>query len=121
MSTIRTSATHPLRVGWLPTPWLGKVGLTFAPGKKQLEAATGAWQRDLATDIRRLRDEFSADHLVCLVEDSELKELQIEGLGSAAHAGRASSLCRSRPLPPLRCSRSHWPAALPPGQSPSWP
>ncbi|MBK9342280.1 MAG: ADP-ribosylglycohydrolase family protein [Dehalococcoidia bacterium] len=86
MSITRTSATHPLRVGWLPTPWLGKVGLTFAPGKKHLEAATGAWQRDLATDIRRLRDEFSADHLVCLVEDSELKELQIEGLGSAAHA-----------------------------------
>lgn len=82
----RTSASHPIRVDWLPTPWLGKVGLTFAPGKKQLDAATGSWDRDLTSDIERLRSEFAATHLVCLLEDSELAELNIEGLAAAAGA-----------------------------------
>lgn len=84
MNTPRTSATHPIRVDWLPTPWLGKVGLTFAPGKKQSHSATGAWERDLATDIERLRREFSANHLVCLLEDPEFAELQIESLAQVA-------------------------------------
>lgn len=57
----RTSASHPIRVDWLPTPWLGRVGLTFAPGKIQRDAATGSWERDLKADIERLRSEYSAD------------------------------------------------------------
>ena len=60
--------------------------MTFAPGKKQAEAATGSWDRDLAADIERLRGEFSAAHLVCLLEDSEFGELSIEGLAAAAQA-----------------------------------
>ncbi len=82
----RTSASHPIRVDWLPTPWLGKIGLTFAPGKKQTDAASGSWDRDLVADIERLRTEFSATHLVCLLEDSEFAELNIEGLAAAAGA-----------------------------------
>ncbi|MCZ2110943.1 MAG: hypothetical protein LC118_15475 [Dehalococcoidia bacterium] len=82
----RTSASHPIRVDWLPTPWLGRVGLTFAPVKKQPDAASGSWDRDLTADIERLRAEFSAAHLVCLLDDSELVELEIEGLPSAAQA-----------------------------------
>lgn len=86
MNAARTSASHPIRVDWLPTPWLGKVGLTFAPGKKQNDAATGSWDRELAADIGRLRAEFAADHLVCLLEDPEFVELKIEGLAAAARA-----------------------------------
>jgi ADP-ribosyl-[dinitrogen reductase] hydrolase len=71
-------------VDWLPTPWLGKVGLTFAPGKKQANAATGAWDRDLVAYLQRLRSEYAADHLVCLLEDAEFVELGIEGLAEAA-------------------------------------
>lgn len=75
----RTSLTHPIRVDWLKIPWPGRVGLTFAPGKKQPNAATGAWDRDLAVDLAGLRAE-GADHLVCLIEDHELAELSIDGL-----------------------------------------
>ena len=30
---IRTSASHPLVVGWLPAQAVGRVGLTLAPGR----------------------------------------------------------------------------------------
>jgi len=80
----KTSSSHPLRVDWLRVPWSGQVGLTFAPGKKQLNAATGAWDRDLDTDLRRLRHDLRVDHLVCLLEDHEFDELEISGLEVAA-------------------------------------
>lgn len=82
---MKTSDSGPIRVDWLPTPWLGKVGLTFAPGGQQADA-TGSWDRDLSADIARLRNEFTADHLVCLLEDAEFAELKVEGLGEAAQA-----------------------------------
>lgn len=84
MDTPKTSASHPIRVDWLPTPWPGKVGLTFAPGKRQAHAVSGNWDRDLTADVGRLRGEFSADHLVCLLEDVELHELGIDVLPAAA-------------------------------------
>jgi hypothetical protein len=49
-------------------------------------AATSSWERDPTTVIERLRSEFSAAHLVCLIEDSEFAELNIEGLAAAAEA-----------------------------------
>lgn len=86
----KTSASHPIRVDWLPTSWLGDVGLTFAPGKKQADAASGSWDRDLPADLRRLREDFRTDHLVCLLEDHELGELAIDPLPRlAAEAGIA--------------------------------
>ena len=89
-SISKTSASHPIRVDWLATPWMGKVGLTFAPGKKQPNAATGSWDRDLSADLARLRSEFGADHLVCLLQDHEFEELAIGGLAAAsANAGIA--------------------------------
>ena len=80
----RTSQSHPLRVDWLPIDLPGRVGLTFAPGKKQADAATGAWDRDLDTDLHRLREEFGTSTLVCLLEDRELEELEIPDLVEAA-------------------------------------
>ena len=70
----RTSQTDPLRVSWLPGPGPGRVGLTFAPGKK-----TGHWDRDLATDLDSLVA-LQVRHLVCLVEDAELLAMQIPHL-----------------------------------------
>ena len=84
MDTPKTSASHPIRVDRLPTPWPGKVGLTFAPGKRQPGAASGNWQRDLVADLGRLRETYLADHLVCLLEDTELHELGIDNLPAAA-------------------------------------
>lgn len=82
----RTSITHPIRVDWLPVPWLGRIGLTFAPGKKQASAQTGPWDRDLGADLARLRAEYGVSHLICLLEDAELTELSIERLPYQASA-----------------------------------
>lgn len=70
----------------MPLSWPGRAGLTFAPGKKQPNAQSGNWDRNLAVDVDRLRDEFHAAHLVSLVEDHELAELGITDLPSAASA-----------------------------------
>jgi ADP-ribosyl-[dinitrogen reductase] hydrolase len=79
----RTSVTHPIEVHWLDSPGPGKVGLTFAPGKWQLHAATGTWQRDLTLDIQRLAQAYGANHLVSLLEDHEFDELRIAGIARA--------------------------------------
>lgn len=85
--TVRNSHTHPLRVNFIDDERVrlpGRIGLTFAPGKKQKHAATGKWDRDLDEDLRRLRDEFGTDLLVSLLEEHEFVELQIMGLRQRA-------------------------------------
>jgi hypothetical protein len=62
----------------LPTTWIGKVGLTFAPGKQDSQSLTGPWDRDLGADIERLSGEYSTAHLVCLLEDYEFAAIKIE-------------------------------------------
>jgi len=54
----------------------GRIGMTIAPGKK----ADGWWDRDLDTDLIRLREKYSCDVLVSLMEDDEYRWLQIEDL-----------------------------------------
>lgn len=90
MAGAKTSVAHPIEVTWLPTPWPGKVGLTFAPGKKDLLLPGGGWDRDLTTDLTRLRETYGATHLVSLIEDHELELLHITELpATAAAAGLA--------------------------------
>lgn len=87
MAVIRTSATHPLQVDFVDTSQLnlpGRLGLTFAPGKKQRGALTGHWDRDLDADLARLRDEYQTDMLVSLMEEHEYQQLQISGLRERA-------------------------------------
>ena len=49
---IRTSESHPLKIASLQVgPGRGKIGVTFAPGKYDHYGHTGAWERDLATDL----------------------------------------------------------------------
>jgi protein-tyrosine phosphatase len=79
----RTSETHPLQVNFIDRGELdlpGRIGLTFAPGKKQRDALTGAWDRDLETDLCALRDKFQTNLLVSLIEEHEFLELQIPSL-----------------------------------------
>jgi ADP-ribosyl-[dinitrogen reductase] hydrolase len=90
---IRTSQSDPIQVAWLPLPWPGRVGLTFAPGKKQPNGLRGQWDRDLGMDLDVLRTNWHADHLVSLVDDPEFRELQIQGLVPAAEA-RKIEVCR---------------------------
>ena len=75
----KTSDSHPIRVDFLPPEALklpGRLGMTFAPGKK----VEGRWERDLETDLRRLREEYQAEVLVSLMERTEYSDLRIPGL-----------------------------------------
>jgi len=84
MSVIRTSASHPIRVDFLPTHLPGKVGLTFAPGKHSTSKGGLRWERDLDEDLDRLVEHFGVQVLVCLLQESELEWLKIPGLIDAA-------------------------------------
>ncbi|MEC4338611.1 cyclin-dependent kinase inhibitor 3 family protein [Stenotrophomonas pavanii] len=81
---MRTSLTHPLVIAELPIGARGgAVGVTFAPGKYQEVAMTGAWARDLDMDISAIRH-WGAKHLISLLEPWEFKELGIDSLPKVA-------------------------------------
>jgi NAD-dependent deacetylase len=85
-SATRTSLTYPLRVEFLKSeefPVLRNLGMTFAPGKKQPDAITGAWDRDLEVDLKRLVEDFRTDTLVSVMEPHEFDALKISALGSS--------------------------------------
>lgn len=87
---LRTSETHRIRVDFIRSfefPFLNRLGMTFAPGKKQTDALTGGWDRDLRADLERLSNAFRARTLVSLLEDKEFEELQIRNF--AAECARA--------------------------------
>lgn len=88
----RTSIDIPIRVDFIKSaafPVLDQLGMTFAPGKKQLNPMNGPpWDRDLVVDLERMREHYSVEVLVSLIEDSELDELCIPDLvGKAKEAG----------------------------------
>src|SRR5688572_20773509 len=71
--TKRTSLTHPIRVDFAPSPAPHRrLGMTFAPGKFQVDGHSGSWDRDLVADLKRLHYTFKTDVLVSLIEESEL-------------------------------------------------
>lgn len=80
---MRTSLTHPLQIAEVPTlAGMGPIGITLCPGKKQLNAATGSWDRDLGLDLDTVAD-WGAVAVVSLVESDELHSLHVPGLGDA--------------------------------------
>jgi len=80
----RTSQTDPIQVAFLPLKARGRVGLTFAPGKKTTSFSGSPWDRDLGIDLDRLKAVFGVDLLCPLIEDHELIDMQIPGLVQAA-------------------------------------
>jgi len=77
-----TSTESPIRVDFVSQAahgQPGRLGLTIAPGK-----CDDRWKRDLAVDLRRLRDHYHADVLVSLLEPDEYEALGIAGLADAA-------------------------------------
>lgn len=97
---IKTSGSDPIRVDNLPAEvaqFPGRIGMTFAPGKYQLEGMDGHWERDLAVDVGDLVEKYQAKVLVSLVEGHELRKLKIEGLVAACEA-RGIRVLR-RPFP----------------------
>lgn len=86
----RTSETHPIEVHWLDTaahPGPGRIGLTFAPGKRGRAPVSGVeWQRDLAADLDRLREHHGVDLLLSLMEPFEYSQLEVPHLFTEARA-----------------------------------
>jgi len=77
----RTSLTHPLQIAAISAgPALGRVGITFCPGKYDQQAMSSYWDRDLALDLDAIHD-WGAAAVVTLVEQKELTLLRVERLG----------------------------------------
>lgn len=82
-ATLLTSLNRPLLVASVCAgTGLGSVGVTLCPGKWQAVSISGAWQRDLATDIDVLRD-WGAAAVVTLMPLDELKAVQADNIGTA--------------------------------------
>ena len=82
----RTSRTHPLQIAAVrPAPGMGRIGVTFCPGKVQPNAATGGWTRDLAIDLDAVAA-WGAVAVLTLVEGHELASLGVEDLGAQVEA-----------------------------------
>lgn len=73
---VKTSETHPLPIAVVPTPGGGVIGLAMAPGKRQPDAITGPWERDIDADFTAIV-EFGAHAVVTLMETSELTGVAI--------------------------------------------
>ncbi|PTV95731.1 hypothetical protein C8J27_10359 [Rhodobacter aestuarii] len=83
---MRTSETHPLQIAEVCAgPGFGRIGLTFCPGKHDRAAYSGAWARDLTTDMVAIAA-WGARVVVTLVEPAELIALKVPDLGDAVHA-----------------------------------
>jgi protein-tyrosine phosphatase len=88
MTASKTSITHPIRLDMIDGQVVGasgRLGMTFAPGKKGI-GIHGLWDRDLAADLTRMREVYGVDTLVSLVEEHELVDLQIADLADRAKA-----------------------------------
>lgn len=82
MASPRTSDSDPLQIATVSAgDGLGRVGLTFCPGKRQLHAMTGAWDRCLDTDMAAIAG-WGAAVVVTLVEEHELHALGVADMGA---------------------------------------
>lgn len=80
--TEMTSDSHPLRVDFVQSeefPALNRLGMTFAPGKKQKDAISGEWNRNMYRDMLRLREHYDVDLQVSLLEGTEFNDLGLDG------------------------------------------
>jgi hypothetical protein len=81
MSVARTSQTHPLQIAEVrASPLHGRIGVTFCPGKHDRFARTGAWERDLGSDLEAIST-WGARLVLTLMEPAELKALKVPHLG----------------------------------------
>ncbi|PYF09691.1 hypothetical protein C8J30_10761 [Rhodobacter viridis] len=86
MATARTSLTHPLQIAEVQAgPGLGRIGITFCPGKHDRAAMSGSWARDLGLDLEAIAT-WGASHVVTLVETQELGMLKVPDLGTQVRA-----------------------------------
>lgn len=79
----RTSATDPLKIDFVKTPGGGLIGMTLCPGKKQSQAESGSWNRDLDLDLDAIQ-QWGAEVLVSLIEPREYRALGVPDLPEKA-------------------------------------
>jgi hypothetical protein len=68
----KTSDSHPILIDFVEHKWHQygtSLLITFAPGKKQPDAFSGTWNRDLSKDIQRIKHYYQIHTLVCLLEE----------------------------------------------------
>ena len=79
----RTSESHPLRIAAVtPGDGHGRIAITFCPGKADPDGMTGAWARDLDTDLDEIQ-RWGATAVVSLITDEELDFLSVRSLPGA--------------------------------------
>jgi ADP-ribosyl-[dinitrogen reductase] hydrolase len=84
---MKTSTDHPLQIDSVSVPnSTGRIGMTFCPGKKQRNALTGDWHRDLAMDLEAIQA-WGATVIVNLIEDHEMMDLEVQGTAQQLPAG----------------------------------
>ncbi len=84
---IKTSLSSPLRIDSVAVPGTGGlIGLTICPGKKQANAQSGSWSRDLVLDLEVIGT-WKAELILGLMEIHEYVELGVTALISEKHAG----------------------------------
>jgi ADP-ribosyl-[dinitrogen reductase] hydrolase len=77
----RTSLTHPLQIAAISAgAGLGSVGVTFCPGKRDRNAMTGAWHRDLGVDLDAIKA-WGASTVITLITQEEFSLLGVDSLG----------------------------------------
>ena len=77
----RNSHSHPLEISAIQVaPDMGRVGITFCPGKQQADAMSGRWARDLDTDLDTIEN-WGAVAVVTLIETREMASLGVTSLG----------------------------------------
>lgn len=91
MTTIRNSHTHPLRIDTITLPNGARIGMTFCPGKKQATGMTGAWDRDLDTDLHTIKSWNPTTMIMC-PEPHEYNMLQVAHIHDACAAHHISTI-----------------------------
>jgi protein-tyrosine phosphatase len=88
MAAVRTSRSHPLQIAEVrASPSHGRIGITFCPGKHELYAHTGAWERDIDIDLDAIA-KWGAKLVLTLVESVELRALKVPHLGQEIQSRR---------------------------------
>ena len=91
-----TSAERPLEVSFIPEFVLGprfpgKLGMTICPGRKG-HGIQGNHDRNMCTDMTRLRDVYSIDIIVSLMEEFEYQQHRADTLWEEAKAHRINTV-----------------------------
>ncbi len=77
---VKTSLSHPLQIAEVQVgKCMGKIGITFCPGKVQNSSFSGRWERDLRSDIEAIA-KWDAAAVLTLLEPHEIEMLQVAGL-----------------------------------------